>query len=101
LADRERRVLVTQNPRYKKEYKKCLQQYLLDHNLRERQRAVEKDIGLAKRITPNLQAELEEIDQLLLYGRLEAERMCGKLNMNPWTPKIKKHRLVLCYWELW
>jgi hypothetical protein len=101
LADKERRVLVTQNPRYKKEYKKRLQEFLVDNNLLERQRAVEKDIGMAKRITPNLQAELEDIDQLLLYGRLEAERLCGKLNMQPWTPKIRKQRLVHRYWELW
>jgi hypothetical protein len=52
-------------------------------------------------VTANLQQELEEIDTLLTVGRLRAERLCGKLNLAPWSPKLKEARKIQRHWNLW
>jgi hypothetical protein len=101
LSERERRILVTQNPRYKAEYKKKLEEFVMDNNILERQRKVHIDIERAHRVTANLQQELEEIDTLLTVGRLRAERLCGKLNLAPWSPKLKEARKIQRHWDLW
>ena len=101
ISERERRILVTQNPRYKKIYKEKLGEFIDTHDLLQRQRTVEENIRKANRITPNLHAELEAIDELLLMGSLEAERQCGRLNMAPWSPKLKEQQKVQRHWELW
>jgi hypothetical protein len=101
IAARECRILTTQNPRYKKKYMEKLQEFLDKHKILERQRAVEDNCRKARRVTKALQDELEEIDRLLLEGRLKAERQCGKLNMKPWSPKLRDQRRVQQHWELW
>jgi hypothetical protein len=73
----------------------------MDNNILERQRKVHIDIERAHRVTANLQQELEEIDTLLTVGRLRAERLCGKLNLAPWSPKLKEARKIQRHWDLW
>ena len=69
----ERRVLNTHNPRYIKTYKQELDEFIETHDLLEKQRQVDQDIHKAGRITADLHNKLEDIDQKLTYGRLEAE----------------------------
>ena len=71
------------------------------HNILERQRIAAENCNKAKRVTMDLEWELEDIDRLLLEGKLEAERQCGKLNMHPWSLKLCNQRRVQRYWELW
>ena len=62
IAEQEHRVLVTQNPRYKKIYKEKLKSFLDEHKLADRQRTAAENVAKAQRVTKDLQDELEDID---------------------------------------
>ena len=78
-----------------------MEQLFEDHQLEARQQAVETSIATNGHVNLQDGEELEQLDQILTAGRLEAERQCGKLVMDPWTPLLKAARLIKRHWELW
>ena len=78
-----------------------LQEFMDKHNILERQQTAAENCSKAKRVMMDLERELEDIDRLLLEGKLEAECQCGKLNMHPWSLKLRNQHRVQWYWELW
>ena len=93
-AQRERRILESNNPRVVKTYMEKLEAIMKENDILGRTRRIRDKIAEAYSITQDDEYELNQIDEILTYARLEVERQCGKLSIDPYSPTLKKAMII-------
>jgi hypothetical protein len=97
-----RRGLASNDPRAVRKYRAELEKFLQKSKIEQRVYAKIKEIeGSPPGLTAKLANDLNELDDELTQGKLEAEKVCATVRSVPWSPTLMEAQQRLRFWKYW